>query len=173
MLEYYRTLVRLVAHEGHPCLALCVFLRRRGLMFNRYQCSSSDCVWCWFSGHVTYVDHWMLVQVETMCFQWENMTPALNLWTMTLLAMLVLILLVLCCAGLWSPKLLSYGVAYRSVEWFIQSGIWYMEMVLTCVWRCGTLCVSVISCALVVSNTLPRAYDVLSIFVMERWFLRK
>ena len=120
MLEYYRTLVGLRAHEGHPYLALtdelwvsflchversdreisgavcivvyivvhCVwcFLRRRGLMYNRYQCRSRDSAWllvfrsrdiCWYRMDI---DHWMLVQVETMCIQWETMTPDLSVW---------------------------------------------------------------------------------------------
>ena len=67
-------------------LCLVFFLRRRGLMYNRYQCRSRDSAWllvfrsrdiCWYRMDI---DHWMLVQVETKCIQWETMTPDLSVW---------------------------------------------------------------------------------------------
>ena len=110
MLEYHINVVRLWAHEGHPYLALTGELWVSFLCYveisDREMAGAFWFFWgggvgvwciidisaghvtpfgCLYSDHVTYwyrmdIDHWMLVQVETMCFQRETMTPDLSVW---------------------------------------------------------------------------------------------
>ena len=90
------------------------------LMYNRYQGRSRDSAWCWYWGHVTSIDiEWILIlecwfKLRQCVFSekpWHPTCVELS-ESMTLLAMLVLILLVLC-AGLWSPR------SHKTVSEFI------------------------------------------------------
>ena len=134
------------------------------LMYNRYQCRWRDSAWCWYWGHMTsiYIE-WILIiecwfKLRQYVFSEKPWHPTcVELCeSMTLLAMLVLILLVLC-AGLWSPRshktasefivclklfscLLLFAIRRCLLVPF--SGLFRteygMELVLTCVWECGT-----------------------------------
>ena len=169
----------------------CCFCGVGTLMYNRYQCRSRDSAWCWYWGHVTSIDiEWILIiecwfKLRQCVFSEKPWHPTcVELCEpMILLAMLVLILLVLC-AGLWSPRL------HKTVSEFIVCLKLFsclflfvirrcllvpfsclfrteygMELALTCVWTCGTSCVWVMACALVGPKPLPQPQDVILIFV--------
>ena len=151
MLEYYTTLVRLRAHEGHPYIALtgelwvsfqghvqrsdrdisgafcivvyivlyrvwCYFCGVRVWCIIDISAGHTTPLGCWYSGHVTYIDiKWILIierwfKLRQCVFSEKPWHPTWVYESLTLLAMLVLILLVLCWAGLWSPRLQAVSV---------------------------------------------------------------
>ena len=135
------------------------------------------------------IDNWMLVQVETMCFQWETMTPDLCwiVWTHDIASYaspdttyvvrrFVVPKIAQNCKWIYSLKLFSCLLlfAIRGCLLVPFSGLFSteygMELVLTCVWKCGTSCVWVMAWALVGPKPLPQPQDVILIFVMESCF---